>query len=114
MIGKAFGFIIGRWQLSLGILAAFVLCLGLSYCKGRSDGVALEKARWELAAAKAAKRAAKASDAASEARARDIIRNHELEKARTDAIAQNPNNPRRALNCERLRQAGFDAAAAGC
>lgn len=63
MIGKAFAAIMGRWQLSLGILAAVVLALSLSYCKGRSDGRALEQAKQAAVVAKAVAQARKADEA---------------------------------------------------
>lgn len=99
------------WQIALTVTLA---CLPLAYCQGRSDGKHAERAKWEAAAAAAKARADKATVTAGQQRAIDTIRNHDLEKARTDAIAQNPNDPRRALNCERLRQAGIDATSAGC
>lgn len=53
--------------------------------------------------------ARKADDAVSRQRAADTIRNHDMEKARTDAIRSNPDDPRLGLNCARLRAAGIDA-----
>lgn len=114
MIGKLFAAVLGRWQLSLGILAAVVLALSLSYCKGRSDGAVIERAKWELAAAKAVEKARKADAGAADQRLADERTNTTADKERTDAIRANPDDPRRALNCQRLRQAGIDAAAAGC
>ena len=106
MISNLFKLALGRWQLSLGILAALLLALSLSYCKGRSDGRAIESAKWERAAAKAQKRARKADATASDKRAADTITNTTAAKERTDAITANPDDPR--LNCQRLRQAGID------
>lgn len=89
--------------------AAAVLFAGWCYGNARYyDGRADELAKWEAAAAKAKARADKATVTASEQRATDIIRNTTIERARTDAIAKNPDDPRLGLNCARLRQAGID------
>lgn len=60
MIGKAFAAIVGRWQLSLAILGSILVCFGLSYCKGRSDGSAMVEARYAAARLEAVQRARKA------------------------------------------------------
>lgn len=93
------------WQawLVLALLLAAWLYGNHRYGEGRAD----ERAKWEAAQAKAKARADKATVSAGESRARDTIRNHEAEKARTDAIDDSP-DPRLGLNCERLRQAGID------
>lgn len=98
------------WQVWL--LAA-VLLTGWLWGNHRYDqGVDRERARWEAAAAKAKARADAATLTAGEQRATDTIRNTVAERARTDAIAANPDDPRLGLNCQRLRAAGLDAPAA--
>ncbi len=100
----------------LGVVALLLALNGVTYCKGRSDGKALEARKWEAAQAKADKAAGEANVAAAEARASDAATNTKAEEARNEAIAQNPDDPYRALACQRLRQAGKHAAAAsaGC
>lgn len=83
MIGKFVKLALGRWQLSLGILAAVVLALSLSYCKGRADGRALEQAEQARAAAQAVADARKADAAGMEtARAGKAASGAEIERGR--------------------------------
>lgn len=79
------------------------------------QGVDRERGRWEAAAAEAKARANASTITAAERRSTDTIRNTEAERARTDAIAANPDDPYRALACQRLRsRPGFDPVASGC
>ena len=77
---------LGRWQLSLGILAAFGLCLTLAYCQGRSDG--RSKLLLEQAEARAEKLqdARKADAVAHDAVAQDkALSGAEIERGREAA-----------------------------
>ena len=86
MIGKAFAAIVGRWQLSLGILAAVVLALALSYCKGSSDGRELTEAEYAAARAQAVAQARKADGVARASVERDRARSGaEIERGREAA-----------------------------
>ena len=88
MIGKLFAAIVGRWQLSLGILAAVVLTLSLSYCKGRSDGAAINEAKHARAAAQAVAQARKADAVAVDtAQSGKAASEAEIERGR-DAAAE--------------------------
>lgn len=107
-----------------GIILLLLACLPLSYCQGRSDGKAIEKAKWEKAQQDAKARAETANATAAESRIQDIVRNIDLERARNDAIdkaepagtSAAPDAANRALGCQRLRASGQHAAAAkaGC
>lgn len=88
MIGKTFAAIIGRWQLSLGILAAVVLALSLSYCKGRSDGREIERAKRAEIVAQAVAQARKADSVARDTVDSDkALSGAEIERGR-DAAAK--------------------------
>ena len=100
------------WQ--VWAVAAVLLSAWLWGNHRYSQGWDAREAKYEAQAAKDKARADAATVEAGEQRAADTIRNHDLDTARKEAINANPDNPRRALNCERLRQAGLDAAAAGC
>lgn len=96
MIAKAFAAIVGRWQLSLGILAAVLLCLGLAYCKGRDDGRDLERAKRAAVVAEAVSRAREADAAGLEtAQAGKAASGAEIERGR-DAAAKATDDPWRA------------------
>jgi hypothetical protein len=112
MIANFFATIMARWQLALGVVAAVVLCLGLSYCKGRADGRALVEAKYARAAAQAVAQARKADAVASDRRAADATRLTNDSNARKEAIdnaqPDTTDAPGRALACQRLRAAGID------
>ena len=105
-----------------GIILLLLACLPLSYCQGRSDGKAIEKAKWEKAQQDAKARAETANATAAESRIQDIVRNIDMERARNDAIdkaipagtSAAPDAANRALACRRLREAGINASASGC
>lgn len=100
------------WQVWM---VAAVLLTGWLWGNHRyGEGVDAERGRWEASQAAAMVKADKATAKAGEQRAKDTVANTQAEKERTDAILANPDDPRRALTCERLRAAGIDASASGC
>lgn len=87
--------IIGRWKLYAGIAALAVLACSLSYCKGRSDGVAIERAAQAKAERKQAEKARKADAEARKAQDAtvDAI---EAENDRAREAAQGSDDPLKA------------------
>lgn len=85
------------------ILAA-VLLLWLAYERGDNAGYERSRAEYAEAVRKAQERARKADDEATKQREADNKSNQEKSDARNEAIDR---GGRTALNCERLRQAGF-------
>lgn len=96
------GFTFKFW---LALLAAVAACIPVAYCKGVSDGKAIERSAWEKSARKAVERARKADEGANEARQDDNERNTENANRRDEAARS---GGRIARDCERLRQAGVD------
>lgn len=105
--------IIGHWQLVLALAGAAVLCLGISYCKGRSDGYDLRIAEEAEDAERARKLNEESRGKAAGERETDTDTINDNQEARDNAIedAQSngaPSAASNALNCERLRQANAD------
>ena len=88
----------------LGICAALLACLPLTYCKGKTDGKTQEIERQLKAEIEAQKAARKADDNTATRREQDNQTNQENEDARNNAIER---GGRIELNCERLRRAGY-------
>lgn len=97
------GFTIKFWLI---VCAVLIACLPLAYCKGVSDGKAIEAAAQTKAENKALDRAREADEGTNRQRQADTERNTENANRRDEAARS---GGRRAANCERLRQAGVDA-----
>tara|TARA_R110000796_G_scaffold3212_3_gene12285 strand:- start:3647 stop:3997 length:351 start_codon:yes stop_codon:yes gene_type:complete len=107
---------LGKWQLVAAVLLALSITHGCVYAKGRSDGAAKVEAAYDKARLEAEVKARKADARASARREQDADANRQAEDNRNEAINATPDDPRHALNCERLRQAGvvLDPATTGC
>ena len=96
------GFTIKFWLI---VCAVLIACLPLAYCKGVSDGKAIEQAAQTKSENKALKDAREADTGANTARQDDTERNTENANRRDEAARS---GGRIARDCERLRQAGID------
>jgi len=106
LLGKASDYLSGfTFKFWLALLAAVAVCIPLAYCKGVSDGKAIERSAWEKSARKAVERAREADETANQSRQDDTERNTENANRRDEAARS---GGRDAANCERLRQAGID------
>lgn len=103
----------GRDAILTGALVAG-LCLPLGYCEGRRAGVAAERAIAARAREKAAADARAADTAAAAARVDDAAKmdakRREIDNAIAKAAPGVPADAALALNCDRLRRAGFRVA----
>jgi len=101
------GFTIKFWLI---VCAVLIACLPVAYCKGVSDGKAIEREAQTAADNKALRDAREADQEAARRRAEGERQNTENSNARKEAIDNAPDDqtdaPGRALACERLRQAG--------
>lgn len=106
LITKASGFLSGfTIKFWLIVCAVLIACMPLAYCKGVSDGKAMERGEWEQATREAQQRARKADEGTNRQRQADTERNTENANRRDDAART---GGRVARDCERLRQAGID------
>ena len=96
------GFTIKFWLI---VCAVLIVCLPVAYCKGVSDGKAIEAAAQTKAENKALEQAREADTGANQSRQDDTERNTENANRRDEAART---GGRTAANCERLRQAGID------
>lgn len=110
LIGKVTGWLSGfTFKFWLIVCAVLLACLPVAYCKGVSDGKAIERGKWEQAARKAQERARQADEGTNRQRQADTERNTENANRRDEAARD---GGRAAVNCERLRQAGIDTSPA--
>lgn len=100
------GFTLKFWLI---VCAVLIACLPVAYCKGVSDGKAIEAAAQTKAENKALKQAREADEDTNQQRQDDQERNTENANRRENAARD---GGRRAANCERLRQAGLDTPSA--
>lgn len=98
-------------KILLGVAAVALVCAGVVTWKHHYDNQIISKHEQEVTV-EVLKKTAPANDKAAETRAKDTIRLHEKAQERTDAIAQETDEPPTdadlALNCHRLREAGYD------
>jgi len=98
-------------KLVLILVAVVVVCAGFVGIKAYYDHQIISKHDAEVNV-QILQKQAPANDTAAEARASDTIKLHEKEQERTDAIAKEtsaaPTDADLALNCRRLREAGYD------
>lgn len=98
----------------LGFILIIAAALAVSYCQGRSDGRAHERAKTAEATVKVLQKAEKAGNVADAERVADTARQIEVEKRYEEVIEAAPggsNSPAAvARACEQLRQAGYAGA----
>lgn len=112
LLRKVGGFLGGfTWRFWAILLAVSLACLPVAYCKGLSDGKAIESAKHDRAARKAVERAREADEGAAERRAADDKENTDASNERKDAILD---AGRDGLNCARLRRAYPDRSIPAC
>lgn len=97
-------------QLLAGALALTVLCSGLSYCQGRSDGAALVKAEQAKKQKRADELRHTADITATTTRAEDVARIEAAKEEQIDTITktidERPADATVAANCGKLRRLG--------
>lgn len=111
---KPIAWLLGNLKIAAIVASAFVLTSGLSYCKGRSDGKAIEQAKLVTAMKVARELSDRAAGTAAQERETDRNEINQAEKDRNDAINSAPDGDAKPsaasnnLNCERLRRAQAD------
>jgi hypothetical protein len=90
MLHQILRMLMGNWQIALGVVGLLAMSHSLTYCKGRNDGAALERAKQAQVETKAVAKAREADSAANTAVKETTNAVEESNQRARDASAGSP------------------------